>query len=58
MLTVLGRYDEAERYLQKAHAASESGSAGMSQAMRDDTQEALIELYTAWEKPEQAARYR
>ncbi len=57
-LTALGRYGEAEPHLQTAHGVLRNGGSAVIQDLHDDAREALAALYTAWGKPEQAARYR
>ncbi len=58
VLTALGRYDEAEARLQEAHTLYQSDDSEVKPEDREAAREALVALYTAWGKPEQAARYR
>jgi tetratricopeptide (TPR) repeat protein len=57
VLITLGRYEEAELLLLEAHAYYQREDAeGPPRAA--DALEALVELYTAWGKPEQAAAFQ
>jgi hypothetical protein len=54
-LTVLGRFEEAETLLLGVQALSENtGGNGNARLVRQK----LAGLYDAWEKPDEAARYR
>ena len=57
VLTALGRYEEAELHLSNAYAFYESGAPGPP-SRKEAALEVLVELYTAWDKPEQAAKYQ
>ncbi len=55
-LTTLGAYRDAERVLVAVHATSDStGAAGGEVKAR--AREAIVEVYTAWAKPDVAAAY-
>jgi hypothetical protein len=54
-LTALGRYAEAEPLLLQA---CESLAAGPQSRARRETLARLVQLYEAWKKPEQAARWK
>ncbi len=56
-LMLLKRYDEAERLLIECHAAFETDCCKPGPEWMEARQR-LVELYEAWGKPEQAARYR
>src|SRR5262245_44562844 len=56
-LTSLGRYDEAERLLNESCAIHHCDCSGKSPESVEMCQR-LVRLYEAWDKPEQAARYR
>lgn len=56
-LTLLKRYDEAERLLNESYAIHQCDCSGKSPEMVEMCQR-LVKLYEAWGKPEQGARYR
>jgi serine/threonine protein kinase len=56
-LTLLKRYDEAERFLNGVYTNSRPNCSEKSPEMVEACQR-LVKLYEAWGKPEQAARYR
>ncbi len=55
-LTLLKRYDEAERALNENYAAYQSR--GGECPGKIEARRRLVKLYEAWGKPEQAARFR
>ncbi len=57
-LTALGRYGEAEPYLTQASTVFQSDDPTVLSTDREDVGLALVEMYTAWGKPAEAARYR
>ena len=56
-LTALGRFDEAERLLLGSFAALRE-SHGLEHEYTHKARLALVALYEAWERPEEAQRYR
>jgi len=56
VLLAQGRYAEAESELRRAFARLEKEQG--SEAQRRSAREALVQLYAAWKKPGEAARYR
>jgi hypothetical protein len=59
-LTALGKLDEAEPLLTRSHRDLEllEGKMGEGLVTTQQTLNRLVDLYTAWGKPEEAARYR
>lgn len=56
-LTLLKRYDEAERLLIEGHAGFETDCCEPGPEWMEARQR-LVKLYEAWGKPDRAARYR
>ncbi|MGE0131111.1 MAG: tetratricopeptide repeat protein [Blastocatellales bacterium] len=56
-LTLLKRYDEAERFLSESYTGFQS-IRGERSPEWEEARQRLVKLYEAWGKPEQAARFR
>jgi hypothetical protein len=57
-LVQLGRHAEAEQALLLAYRVFRPDGAAPAQVTERATVKRLVELYQAWNKPEEAARYR